>query len=748
MPFPSVPPRSCQTPLPTLHADQDKILKGWSLSGPHPGSTAWIEKALVEQIADSLLAGKPGWKDIPMQFEALQEEDYRQGGPDRIDMDRIYARKGSKGTLVLAGIMEVTDPGLFRLILDRLRSVALVSGHRCEDGSILHLEKGHHAMVILADNLPDYAWDQFYLQPRWIPCSETEAVEVTSLMERREAEADSLRSAPEKKPRLEPGSFIGTKGHVRAAKSEGGHWWFVDADNRPFLYQGVTSVNRMGTQGGRRAMPGDYTSTVEKRYRYSEEGPEAFVQATLDKLAGAGLNGLGSWSHPEFFEREGFFTTDILEAIRVFPSMEGTQWCDVFDPAWVRRVDEVARAICSPQKNSRWLLGYFTENEITFPAVGTLGYDITGNPIYHHNNPSLLEICLDQDTHAPAFQAAWNFVVGRHGDEASALQAWGVKSTARRSLTALRDKGLAVTGQAFAADSHAFAVHFAEIFFRTCYEAIKRHDPNHLVLGCRWAGPPHPDLLNVEEKWTDVVSINNYKDMLHERISEYGFATDIPVIIGEYNWSDDGHMSISLPFEPAAGLTMEERTFYTGERYLKRLFLHPRVAGWTWYRFVTTNRLHSFRNCGMVNHEDEVQPFNYRNLRAITAHAEPSRVDRDHTPPLAASLEDGDYTLLLQGSSASEGRARVNKLVCGIRVRNGRIDAHLYGYGLQGRVIPLEDFRFTIEGAFTEVVFPRGQGPFAAEVHMEHRKGEHFTGTYKGRWSGRDLSGEASAWRE
>lgn len=747
MTFPIISPQVSALDLPQLNAKPGMTLQGWAHSGPQPGSTAFIEKQLVEQVGESLQKGQPMWKDIPMGFEPLSSEAYREGGPGRIDLSWLYDISGAKGTYVFAGNIDISEKGHHRLIIDRLRAVAILSGVRLEDGAVFELEPGTHTLVVLADNLADYPWDLFYLQPRLIPCSSDAGALVSSLSHHRALSAKRARESAPANIDIDYSSAIGQEGFVRAAKSYRGTWWFLDPANRPFYYQGVTSVNRMGTQGGRRALPGDHTVWVDKLHNYSEDGPEAYVQATLKKIGDSGLNGLGSWTHPEFFEREGFYTTDIIEAIRVYPHMKNSGWCDVFDPGWEKRVDEVAKAICLPQKDSQWLLGYFTENEITFPAVGTMGYNITGEPIYNDKALSLLQVCLNQEPTAPGFQEAWRFCIARHGDLAAVAKAWSVDADQIMTLEELKEKGFQAAQKNFVSDAHAFSVHFAERFFKVCYEAIKRHDPNHLVIGCRWAGPPHPEVLAAEEKWTDVVSINNYQDMLYERMAEYEFSTDIPVIIGEYNWADDGHMSIELPFEPEAGLTLDERRIYTGERYLKKLFLHSRVAGWTWYRWVTTNRLRSFRNCGIINHEDVFQTFNAEPLHAITAHAHPSRAQWDHTPEVDASLEDGDYTLHLQGSSASEGKARIGKVVCGFTIKDGQVAPSLSGYGLKGTVKLESGFVLTIEGEFTEVVFRRGQGRFEMKVQLTQRKGDHFSGRHQSHWMGRDLSGIASAWK-
>ena len=53
----------------------------------------------------------------------------------------------------------------------------------------------------------------------------------------------------------------------------------------------------------------------------------------------------------------------------------------------------------------------------------------------------------------------------------------------------------------------------AERYFSATTAAIRRADPNHMVLGCRFAGGPsgiHPAVMVIAGKYCDIVSFNHY----------------------------------------------------------------------------------------------------------------------------------------------------------------------------------------------------------------------------------------------
>ena len=65
------------------------------------------------------------------------------------------------------------------------------------------------------------------------------------------------------------------------------------------------------------------------------------------------------------------------------------------------------------------------------------------------------------------------------------------------------------------ADLAAFTRRFAEAYFRIVAEALRRHDPDHLFLGSRFAWQT-AEAVEACARWCDVVSFNRYRRSIAE----------------------------------------------------------------------------------------------------------------------------------------------------------------------------------------------------------------------------------------
>ena len=401
---------------------------------------------------------------------------------------------------------------------------------------------------------------------------------------------------PSPSVRLVPNSFIGRTGFIRVVQDAGKRWWLVTPDGKPFFYKAATALNRSGRSGGRRAKPGPYSETVDRKYDYSKS-PQAFVQASIKKLQLWGFNALGSWTTEEFFE-QGMPYTEIVEFNYVGPKikLEGVAGAsvdlpDVLDPAWERVADEKARQICTPRRGSRDLVGYFTDNELGWaqPAASSKD-DNPAAPTAQKAGLTLLQQCLCLPPDQGAYKAAWAFSLARHkGDPAAVARAWGITSAAPADILAMTKASEALVSRGYREDCSKFSEQLAQRYFETTARLIRKYDPNHLILGCRFGAPPGSAILAAcRRPWVDVLSANNYRDTMFERIDEYYLPTKMPILIGEFAWSS-GYFTREIESEDpiVKALPVPERAARRGEASLRRAAAHPGLVGYTWYRWVS-----------------------------------------------------------------------------------------------------------------------------------------------------------------
>lgn len=379
-------------------------------------------------------------------------------------------------------------------------------------------------------------------------------------------------------PDFKPETLRGTSGYFRAGQTHGGVWWFLDPDGVAFFSRGVTAVNRAGTAGGRWARRGPYADTVDRRFGTAD--PRPFVEDVVQRLRRWNFNTLGAWTTPEFLDA-GLPCTEILDFRRASEHgfrLGPANLPDVFDPRWAADCDRCAGEVCGPRRESRSLIGYFTDHALGWAqeSEGTGG------------RPTLLQLCLSLEPSCAAYHAAWEFVLAPHGGEFEALaQAWGVDWPNKAALRQLTLEERAVTTAGYCEDQRRFSREFARRYFSVTTDAIRRHDPHHLILGCRFNEPlPALEILQAcMAPQVDVVSFNAGRREVRGSIEALHRATGCPVLLGEFSWSGEEFWKTRLEHEPP-GLSRLERMLRRGRASLEAAGAHPALLGYAWNRWV------------------------------------------------------------------------------------------------------------------------------------------------------------------
>jgi len=320
-------------------------------------------------------------------------------------------------------------------------------------------------------------------------------------------------------------------GYFRTAEHDGAAW-LIDPDGGRFLSKGVNNVkfDPDQVQGTGRAPYADAC-----RAKYGSES--AWRSAIATRLAGWRFNTVGAWS-------DATLTTAGARPLAATPNLDlGMSFAwglndrnpgaprqhfpDVFDPAFAAHAQARAQELCAPHADNGCILGWFIDNELRW------GPDWRGPE-------ELLALFLALPPDTPGHAAA-----------------------------------------ASETDSDAFAARVAERYFAVTVAAIKAADPNHLVLGCRFALPPRKSVLGEAARAIDVVSFNCYETDPAASLAFYA-AAGRPCLIGEFSFrgTDSG-----LPNTRGAGPvvpTQDDRADGY-RRYVDAVFKHPRLIGCHWF---------------------------------------------------------------------------------------------------------------------------------------------------------------------
>lgn len=257
--------------------------------------------------------------------------------------------------------------------------------------------------------------------------------------------------------------------------------------------------------------------------------PPETVPRVRANLVAWGMNTAGCWSD-RAVEGEGIC---LAMRCRVSGAHEKS-FPDVFDPGWRESVIKAALTECSPHLEDPNILGYFTDNELPW----------------------------------------------KHEDEASAFVGEFLKlpADAPGNIEAARAKA---GGEA---SMRAFRERVAEIYFRTTAEAIRAADPNHMILGCRFAGRPPLGVVARMAGHADIVSINNYSPRPPlSLLRDMAGAAGIPVLVSEFSFKGPAPGLTTEGSGPVLPSQQERAAAFT--RYAGDLLKESVCIGYHWFKY-------------------------------------------------------------------------------------------------------------------------------------------------------------------
>jgi hypothetical protein len=125
----------------------------------------------------------------------------------------------------------------------------------------------------------------------------------------------------------------------------------------------------------------------------------------------------------------------------------------------------------------------------------------------------------------------------------------------------------------------------AKEYARVTSEAIRRADPNHLVLGCRFAGYPGDSVIQAVGPYFDVISYHSYSPLPpSDRLELITKLTGKPTMITEFSFKamDSGLPNTKGAAKPVA--TQEERAAGF-QAYVQALAGLPGCVGFHWFEY-------------------------------------------------------------------------------------------------------------------------------------------------------------------
>ncbi len=347
-----------------------------------------------------------------------------------------------------------------------------------------------------------------------------------------------------------------------------GKAWFQSPEEKQMLSMGV---NAIGDQSYR-APNQNYYNPVKNQY---EGDKQAWVKNVFSRLKKWRFNTIGCWSDEDLLAKK-FPYTYMLYIDR------GNPWekvlVSVFTDDFKKLVQENAQK-AARYRDDPYLVGYFLDNEL--PWWGEYGWKQEGQEtllekygvieIENENKIALKKFFEKRyNSDIDRFDKVWDLDL-RSFDDLEGPVTFQVKTKVQK------------------ADAEAWAGAVAERFFQVTTQALREVDPNHLILGARFAGGTPWEVVEACGRYCDVVSVNHYAksgDIDKTLLDNFYYKAQKPILITEYSFSSLENQS-GDPNKHGADVTVstqkERAEHFT--RYATQALGLPYLVGLHWYEW-------------------------------------------------------------------------------------------------------------------------------------------------------------------
>lgn len=272
-----------------------------------------------------------------------------------------------------------------------------------------------------------------------------------------------------------------------------------------------------------------------------------------------GMNTLGNWSDEGLLgELDIPYVTSLPEfpatAVNIFRDFP-----DVFSEEYRLEAQRCAQAL-DARRNDPLMIGYFLRNEPAWAFVDNL-------------------VIADEVLHNPARTACKEMLAAylqkRYQSIEALNRAWNSSLESFDSLYEPQEKVSKWSAAAYE-DMKEFSRRMLRAYIEIPVRECRRVDPNHMILGMRWAWISDPDLVTGWENF-DVFSINCYAADPTEKIQQVvDLGVDLPVMIGEFHF---GALDAGLPATGLEGVKSQRDRGIAYRYYCDRVAAHPNGVG-------------------------------------------------------------------------------------------------------------------------------------------------------------------------
>ncbi len=303
----------------------------------------------------------------------------------------------------------------------------------------------------------------------------------------------------------------------------------------------------------------------------------AWRTRALQRLQAWGFNTLGNWSDDALGQAHRLPYTRSIDIGGDYANVSSgyDYWGrmpDPFDPRFAQAAERAVIKASADVRDDPWLLGYFADNELAWAGSGPQGHW------------GLALGTLAGDAKSPAKRAFIADLKARYRTSAQLAAAWGI---ALASWGGLDAAGFAAPAPseahpAIERDYSTWLRRYADAYFRTVAQALRRHDPHHLFLGGRFAART-PEAVAACAAYCDVLSFNVYADLPQHGLDLAALHTlDKPVLIGEFHFGSDDRGPFGKGVVPVWNEAQRGEAY---AKYVAAAAADPAIVGVHWFDY-------------------------------------------------------------------------------------------------------------------------------------------------------------------
>ena len=266
-----------------------------------------------------------------------------------------------------------------------------------------------------------------------------------------------------------------------------------------------------------------------------------------------------------------------------FNMEDASQFALMYDPDYLDYIDKLAADAAALHKDDRDFIGYYLDNELRFMIAGNTSPDID------------LKDWLKFPTDSGKPRA--------------------YKYAKEYAEKFMRDRGVEpVEANVTTSLNNAFLLDVSEYYYKTASEAMRKHDPNHLILGTRLHGRPLtlPQVHEACAKYCDIISVNMYgmwepQDSYFNTNYKSWIKYDKPCFVTEFYTRD---LEKKFEGELYSGTGEGGGWYLKGDvarglhyqNFVRKLISYNHCIGWQWFQFTDDySETDGWNNKGLIS---------------------------------------------------------------------------------------------------------------------------------------------------